>query len=741
MLQKIALLFILLMVLFTNLPAEDDLILSIDITGNTNIDENLILSLLPFEVGDFLSLDKSSKAIKNLYQLGVFESIDIQSKELQSGISVEIIVIEFPIVDEVEFSGNKKVKDHKLEEIVNFQKGNYWAPFVASEITKKIKDEYKTKGYHLADVTYQITELGHNSINVKILIDEGSKVAVKKIKIHGNKEIPDKKILGKMKTKKRSLLRTGKFEQNKFDEDMQRIIEYYNKKGYIDARILSYEKQIINGDFVIDVYLYEGNSYFFGKVFTQGNKKFTDELITSQFKFKESEEFNMSKYEEFKRNVNSMYYEEGYIYCIIEEELEKVNDRVNIILKIEENTRAKVRKIHLTGNRKTKEKVIRRHLAIAPGDYFRQSKVMKTQQNIYNMGFFEPDISLDYKPINNNGDIDLTIKMNDKPSGSANGGVALNSQDGLVGQLSLSHNNLLGNSWQSGFKWEFGGSTQNFDFNFTNPYYRDSNTLLGFNIYHTKKEWDTYSLRTNGGSVRVGKPLSFLNYSKLITGYSFYQKKYRLDDSTDESEVSSTLLNLVDANWQNTSSVSLTFSRDSRDNYIFPTTGSNFTLYSEIAGGILGGDFNYFKQISQVSWYAKTIWELALKMKWRMGYVTGYGGKEVPPDERFYLGGTGADGLRGYADRSVGPSEGGLREIIFSTEYGCPIAGDQVVGILFFDAGNSYQKFEEFNFMELKKGTGVGIRIQSPFGLIGFDYAYSLESKKWEPHFQFGTTF
>ncbi|MCD4817968.1 MAG: outer membrane protein assembly factor BamA [Candidatus Cloacimonetes bacterium] len=741
MIRKSLIILISIILLSSILFAEENLILDINIEGNRYIETELIQSLLPFEVGDFLTLDKTSKAIKNLYQIGVFNNIEITTADISRGLSVTIIVQEFPLVSDIKFTGNKKIGKRKLKDTIEIQKGSYWSPFAKQEVANKIKEEYKLKGYHLITVDFSVKEVIGTEVEVIVSINEGHKVKIKKIKINGNKLITSKKLLGKLKTKRQSLLRSGKFDQEKFDEDLIKIVEYYNKKGFIDAHVISYEKKIQDGHYYIDIYLFEGNPYYFGSVFTTGNTKFEDKQIISNFKFEKDDVFNLPKYEKFKQNVNAMYYEEGYIYSVIEEELEKEGERVNIKLNISENVRAKVRKILLTGNRKTKEKVIRRHLAIAPGDYFQQSRVMKSQQNIYNMGFFEPDITLDYQPINSNGDIDLTIKMNDKSSGSANGGIALNSQDGLVGQLAISHNNIFGNSWQAGVKWEFGGKTQNYDFNFTNPYFKDSSTLLGFNLYHTKKIWDTYSIFTNGASVRVGRPLSFLNYSKIITGYSFYQKKYEIDSGIDEEDISETLEELSEKGWQNTSSMSLTISRDSRDNYIFPTSGSDFTLYSEIAGGPLGGDFNYFKQIAQVSWFSKTFWEFALKVKWRMGFVTGYNGKVVPPDERFYLGGTGPDGIRGYADRSVGPREGGLREILFSTEYGFPVAGDQIVSILFFDAGDSYDKFEEFNFWDLKKGVGTGIRIQSPFGLIGFDYAYNLASRRWEPHFQFGTTF
>jgi len=144
----------------------------------------------------------------------------------------------------------------------------------------------------------------------------------------------------------------------------------------------------------------------------------------------------------------------------------------------------------------------------------------------------------------------------------------------------------------------------------------------------------------------------------------------------------------------------------------------------------------------QVNWYAEAWEKLTLRTKWRFGYVAPFGrSDDAPPDEKFYLGGTGVDGIRGFPDRSVGPAGGGTRAIIFSTELGYPIAGDQIIAVGFLDAGNSFNKMRDFNFLNFKKGVGAGIRIRSPFGLIGFDYAYNLNDGGWEPHLQFGTTF
>ncbi|MFC1887520.1 outer membrane protein assembly factor BamA [Candidatus Cloacimonadota bacterium] len=726
--------------LFGQSDFENNLILEINVSGNINIDEELIFSVLAFEVGDLLQQEDVSTSIKNLYKLGVFDDIVIDINDLEHGKSIQVEVMEFPVINSVQYIDNEKIKADKFKETINLRRGNYWAPFLENEIRHKMMDLYREKGYHLAQIEFGVIPLEGNLVDLKVNIIEGSKVVIKAIKIHGNKEVPGKKILRKLKTKKRSLFRSGKFEEEKFQNDLTLIIDYYNKLGFIDARIISWEKKLEEDRFVIDIYVFEGESFFFGNIMVSGNERFTDEIIISNFKFKDEEAFNLQKFNDQLAQVASMYHEEGYIYFNYDHELIKNGNRVDIKLNIKENTRAKIHKIHLVGNRKTKEKVIRRHLSIAPGDYYRQSRVRRTLSNIYNMGFFEPDLYPEPSPINQNGDIDLTIHLNDRISGSANGGIALNSQEGLVGQLAVSHNNLFGNSWQSSVKWEFGSDTQNFTFNFTNPYFLDSNILLGFDVYFTTKEWSTYELRTNGGSIRIGKNLNFLDFSKIIGGYSFYQKKYRILEG-EEDNASETLVSLDNKGWQKTSAVSLTFSRDSRDNTLFPTTGSQFTIYNELAGGPLQGDFSYYKQILQVSWFTKTIWELTLRTKWRFGYVTGYEDKEVPPDERFYLGGTGQDGIRGYADNSVGPEEGGSRSVIFSTEYAAPLAGDQIVGLLFFDAGNCYNSLKEFDFWEMKVGAGIGIRVRSPFGLIGFDYAHNFEEHTWEPHFQFGTTF
>lgn len=736
------------LLLSTALFAAGEIIYEIMVSGNVNIESSLILSAISLRIGDNLDPEEASRSIRTLNNLNVFQRVEIGTEPYRNGVNLLINVEEYPIVRDARYEGFSAVKKDKIDEISTLRKGSYWSPQMKNQMVRKLQKEYFSKGYQNVQIDVQETPLPDNRIDLVITADEGRRVAIRRIRFEGNDQLDDKQLLKRMKTKSASLFRAGRFEQDKFDTDLKSIIAYYRKNGFIDARIADYQiTQTGERNLELRIFIEEGLQYKFGNITLSGNNQFRDDMIFSQFSLKPGESFDQEKFDTQLAKVYQMYYEEGYIYFQAEQEKVKSEDLLNIHLKMTENTRAKVRQIHIAGNRRTKEKVIRRQLEIAPGDFFRQSQVIRSQQNIYNLGFFEPDIKLDYNPINNNGDIDLQLIVPDKSAGTANGGVGYNSQDGFVGTLSVSQSNLFGNNWSTSVKWEFGGKTQNFEYDFTNPNFRDTDMLLGFNLYHTQKTWSSfyYKIFTQGASIRAGQPLPWVNRSRIVAGYSLYAKRYRITDRTavlaNEAQ-NRNLLELDSLGIQLTSSLNATISRDTRDNIFFPTSGSQLILYSELAGGPFGGDFDYFKQIAQISWFIEMWHKLALRTKWRFGYVTPYGqSSEVPPDEKFYLGGTGPDGIRGYPDRSIGPIGGGTRAILFSNEIGYPLGSDQFIALMFFDAGNSYNKLRDFNFLDFKKGVGAGIRIRSPFGLIGFDYAYNLEKDSWEPHLQFGTTF
>lgn len=742
------LLIIAILALFGSLWGVGETIYEIRVEGTRNIAPELVTSAMSLRVGDALDPEDVSRSIRNLYRMGVFSDIQIHSEPYRAGINLIVQVVENPAVSSISFQGFKVVKKEKVEELVNLRVGSYWSGNLKAQLLQKLKAEYVTKGFGNAKIEIQEQELPEHKVALTIRVTEGSRVVLKQITFIGNDSYEDKELIRRMKTKPQGFLRSGRFEQEKFDADIVSLANFYRKNGHIDVSVGPYElQQISDRHHELVITINEGTKYRYGGLEAQGNNHFETSAITTNFSMREGDTFDQEKFDSQMSKVYAMYFDEGFIYADIRSNYVRVADTLKVNLQINENTRAKIRQIHITGNERTKEKVLRRQLEIAPGDYYRQSQVIRSQQNIYNLGFIEPDISMDYERINNNGDIDLQIDVTDKSSGVANGGVGYNSLDKLVGQLSVSQNNLFGNNWSAGITWDFGGSTQNFELNFTNPNLYDTDVLLGTNVYYTRKNWSSfyYEIYTRGAAVRLGQPIPWVDRTRASLGYSFYSKKYNITNTSAvmaDSLANATLIDLDTLGWRYTSAMNFTLSRDTRDNIFFPTQGSQITLFSELAGGPFMGDFNYFKQIAQVNWYAEAWKKLTFRTKWRFSYITPYGDSEdAPPDEKFYLGGTGVDGIRGYADRSIGPAGGGTRAIIFSSELGYPIAGDQIIGVAFFDAGESYNHLRDFNFLNFKKGIGAGIRIRSPFGLIGFDYAYGVEDRSWEPHLQFGTTF
>lgn len=739
-----------LMLLFSigSLFAAGETIYEIRVEGAKTVADELITSTISLRTGGILDPAEVAKSIKQLYKMSIFSDIRVLTEPYKTGVNLIIRVQENPVLASIEYPGMKVVKKDRLDELMTVRVGTFWSENQKQQLVSKLANEYHTKGYSNAQINVSEREAEPGKVHVTVSVNEGKRLAITQISFLGNENFDDKQLQKRMKTKPANILRSGRFEQEKFDTDIRNLEAFYKKNGFIDVQIEPQKpRQAGDRSLELIIRITEGQKYTFGSIDVKGNESFTTEAILEYFSLQSGETFDQGKFETQLSKIYMKYFEEGFIYAEIEPDLQKDGSQLNIHLNISEGTRARVRQIHITGNQRTKEKVLRRQLEIAPGDYYRQTQLIRTQQNIYNLGFFEPDIKLDYTTINSDGDIDLQIDVIDKSSGVANGGVGYNSQDKFVGQLSVSMNNLFGNNWASSLSWEFGGSTQNFEFSFTNPNFLDTDILLGTNLYYTTKEWSSffYKISTRGASLRLGQYIPWVDRTRLVMAYSLYSKKYRITDMAsvmNNADANATLIELNSMNWRYTSGLSGTLSRDSRDNIYFPKRGTQMTLFSELAGGLLGGDFDYFKQIAQVNWYIEMIYNFTLRTKWRFGYITPYGSSEdAPPDEKFYLGGTGVDGIRGYPDRSVGPDGGGTREILFSTEVGYPIGGDQVVLLGFFDAGDSYNTFRKFNFLKFNKGVGAGIRIRSPFGLIGFDYAYGIDNRKWEPHLQFGTTF
>ncbi len=734
--------------------AQEYTISKIDVKGNKTVDRTLILSVADLRSGSILTSTATQDAIKRIYGLGLFGDVRIEGDIAGDSVAIYLVVKEFPRLKNIYYYGNDGVDKKDLDEVVTIKQGQVVSPHRLQESKTAMLEIYKEKGYYLADVNYDTGEEDKDGfVDVTYNIDERRKVRIKTIEFIGNQAFADGKLRGRMSNKQKGFFRSGSFNKSEYPEDKEKIIQFYNEKGYIDARIVR-DTIIVHDDqkrMTIQIEVEEGLRYRFGMTTFAGQELFTESQLASKLKFDEGDIYNREKYEESVGELYSMYQDEGYIHARIFDNVSTRDSIVNISFEISEGLPAEINLVKIEGNTKTKEKVIRRELFSSPGQIFRRSVLVRSVRNVMLLNYFEK-VEPDFKVLDN-GDVDLILKIVEKPTGQFNVGAGYSARDKLVGTVGLGIPNFRGNGQNVGLNIEFGGRRNSLSLSFTEPWFMDTPTSLGFDLYSRNLRWyDYFTEERRGGSIRLGRRLRWPDdYFRIYWSYRLEGSRY-YDISRDGAL---DFWWLVGRGREWNSSVSITILRDSRDLPQFATSGSILSLQSEYSGGPLGGNSRYDKHILTLSKFHKLFWKFSLALKARYGVIFAPRGDAlVPYAEKFSPGGTDPDGfIRGYDDSRVTPrSETGgyLRGrsmVVYNAEIQIPLVEQQVYGLLLADAGNSWllpRDLRPFDPGSLYGSYGFGFRLVVPgIGIIGFDIArgISTEDNRWKPHFQIGTTF
>jgi len=769
--KKIITVFIFGGLLFCSELTSATVITQIEVMGNRSVDSSLIINMSGLAVGMEVRSNTIEEAIRRIYAMNLFSDIQIEGTESEEGIKLTIVIKEYPRVVEVEISGNTKIKKEDMKEKISITPGKVTTPVDVKSAVDKIKSLYDEKGYLSAQVESELIQTGNpGEVILKLKIDEGKKVSIKKINIVGNKAFKVGKIKKQMKNKEDKWWRGGEFKTEQYAEDQEKIIEFYKKEGYLDAQIVSDSTWFDppRKNLFIQIVLSEGDRYKFGKVSWDGNKLFPTDKLNGQVKFKEGEIYSQKKYEETIGNIYSLYMEEGYLYARIEDKTTTQDSVVNITYNLTEGMPANIHYVNIRGNTKTKEKVIRRELTVLPGQRFRRSLLMRSQRDVTYLNFFSK-VEPDYE-ILENGDIDLIMKVEEKPTGQIQFGAGYSAQDKLVGNIGLGIPNFFGNGQNVKLTWDFGKTLNSIDLGFTDPWFKDTPTSVGLDIYNLSRNWsDEYTEKTKGFGITLGRRLSWPdNYFRISGNYRWEQISYydfappKRVVSSDGTDTTYIPQYLSEVDWpRNSASTSLTLVRDSRDLPQFATKGSVLIWNTEIASEYLGGDFSFHKHIFDASYFLKTIWKIVLAAHLRTGVLDGRDrDKTEIYGERFSPGGTDPDGIiRGYTDASIGPVDSvgtllrGRSMLVYNLELQIPLMEQQMYFLTFADAGNAWLSGKSMRPFALRhksdlnlfRSAGLGVRLMVPgMGLIGFDFGYGFDGPnggEWKPHFQFGTSF
>ncbi|MCX7762617.1 MAG: outer membrane protein assembly factor BamA [Candidatus Kryptonium sp.] len=781
-------LYILMFVFFTfssfSQQQEVYKILGISVEGNTVAQPSAIILNSGLKVGDEIVFtrigdmlipgDKVRNAIKQLWALKIFKKVSIEiENQVGNGVYLLIRVEEYPRLDDIIIQGNKAISTKDIRNKINLVRGQVIAENRLTSVANEIKKAYEEKGYFLADVKFDIIPTKDGRANLKVSINEGKKISIRKIIFEGNVKVKDGDLKGAMKETKEKrwwmFWRTAKFDRKKYDEDKKKIIEFYRKRGFKDATILDDSVYVDEKreNLYIKIKLFEGPQYKIRNITWEGNTVFDDKILSERLDFKKGDIYNREKFErnlygnEQQTDVASLYLDNGYLTMNMQPEEVKVGeDTLDIVIHVFEGKQFRIRRVDIKGNTKTKDKVIRRELYTVPGKFFSRSDIIRSIRNLAVLNYFNQEkLKPDYKMVSDST-VDLTYEVEEKSSDTFNASVGYSSF-GLIGSIGVTFNNFsITEPWRGGdgqmlnFEWVFGRyDYRTFSLSFREPWFRDTPTSIGFNIFDTRYGFG-YDLRQTGGSISLGRRLRWPDdYFRI--DYIFRFQIYNVSGTSGyyrEGKHSQFSLTQV-------------ISRNSIDNPIFPSIGSNVSLSLEISGGpILPGTTDYFKITLNSEWFSRIFnWEkLVLYNSFDWGYVDGFRRDSfIPPIEMFSMGGTGlgyiaVTPLRGYNDVSIGvtaynvPQGKIMMKYTSELRFGVTMNPMPIYLLLFAEAGNAWARTRQVSLFNLYRSAGFGVRLHmQPIGLIGFDYGYGFDDVEpkdgrpdgWHFHFQFGRGF
>lgn len=765
-------------------------ILGISVAGNSLAEPAAIIGNSGLKVGDDITVpgEQTRTAIQRLWNLRIFSNVVIEAESfVGNGVYVLIKVEEYPRLEKVVYEDNDELDNDDLDKKINVTKGQIISPQEINRIVKAILKAYEEEGYLQAAIKTELIDSDDEGAKerktLKLTIDEGTDARIRQVIFYGNSFYDDSELKSELPDihEKRwwKFWRTGKLEKKKYEEAKQALLNFYKKNGFRDAEIIA--DSIVFADIEsihLKLYLHEGPRYKIGTITWEGNTVFKTEALNTRLGFTEGEIYNAEKFErnlrgnEDQTDVASLYLDNGYLTVSIEpEEVKAGNDVLNLIIRVRERNQFKINAVDVRGNTKTQERVIRRELYVRPGDYFSRSNIIRSIRQLSVLNYFNPEkIKPDTKFIDDKN-VDVVFEVEEKSSDTFNASVGYSGAFGATGALGLTFNNFDitepfsgGGGQVLNFDWQFGEGSRyrTFSISFREPWVYDTPTSFGFSLYDTKQDY-YIKIRQTGGTISLGRRLKWPDDYFSAT-WTFRFQRNNVEDIYGSSYYSSLYRSGVSSQF----SISQVIQRNSVNSPLFPTQGSNISLFTEIAGSpILPGDATYNKHIFNADFYVPVFnsSRLALYFGSQYGAIFGFNDAytDIPYIETFYMGGTGlgqiaTTPLRGYDDRSIAPVDVQNRYLpgtVMSKQtvelrFNVALNPIPIYFLGFAEAGNVWQNVKKTEIFDLKRSAGLGARLLiNPIGLLGFDYGYGYDNSVpgvktpsgWKFHFQFGRGF
>ncbi|HPQ80207.1 MAG TPA: outer membrane protein assembly factor BamA [bacterium] len=725
---------------------------AVEFTGNVRTPEDTLRNTVRMASGATLNLAIVDRDIKALYALGQFRDVRAETVPAQGGVKLIYALQEKPVIAEIAFSGNKKIKSEDLRKDVTVHAFTALDERAVIDSKQKIAAAYAKKGYYLASVGHHLETTEQGEAKLIFDVKENQGVIVRKVSFIGNKVFKDKELRDVVKTKEKTffgfITGAGKYDEEKLKNDAMFLTYFYLNHGYLKVKV-SPAKVTISKDkryLFVTFQIHEGQQYKVGKVSISGDILTTPEELASLLKTKKGEIYSQKTLEEDLLMLTDRYGDEGYAYSSINPITTPDDDELtaDINIRIAKGHRITIERINIEGNTTTRDKVIRRELELMENDRYSERLLRRSRERLMRLGFFE-DVSFATPRGSRDDTMVLNILVKEKPTGSFNISAGFSTFEQFILNASIQKENFFGYGISGSISGELSKKRQLFMISMTDPYFLDSNWSVGLSGYRSAFNYTDFRREASGGEISIGR--RFFDYFYAQVGY---QAEY-----VKVSDFSLAVPQIFRANDSGvTSAVSLTLSFDRRDNRLYPRKGDYASVTAEISGSKLGGDNDFFRMNLRNQFYYPIYKSLIFQQFTRAGWIKSLNDKPVPLYERFFTG--GPNSLRGFGINAVGPSlripasaggpvqnfvYGGDKLLLFIQEIEFPIYDKGGIrGVAFFDAGNSFAENENFSMTNLRLDYGFGLRWNSPMGPLRFEWGFPIKRRAGEDSIVFNFT-
>jgi len=756
---------------------------SVLVEGNSRLTEAQILGtagVTPHQPTNYRDLQR---AITALFKTGQFDDVTLEQRADGDKLNLVIHVKERPILRKWTVKGTERLSERTVKERVKLVAGRALDRAAEERGRASIDSLYRAQGYYSA--TTKLNEIieADGKLLVVYEITEGNRVAISQVDVSGNEKFSDEDLVHHMSTKPEGFFwwQKGSYDDEKVERDLrEKLPAWYGSHGYIDFQVTgdSIEVDSTTGKATLHLDVDEGQRYKVGRLEIDGNRRFSSEELLQFYPFNDgppgSVEFNSVDWEAATETIRTLYGNNGYIYAqVVPEESRRTGSDgkayIDLTWNIREGAPATINKIEIVGNDVTHERVIRDAIVLLPGELFNRDRLIRSYQNISNLGFFQQPLAPpDVKPTSNNVDVDIVFRVEEKRTGNINFGASLGQGTGVGGFIGLEEPNLFGRGKKGRLQWQFGRNINDFTIGYTDPAIRESRISGTLTLFNSRQRFTVGDLgrrRQIGGSLQFGFPFFGSRYTRFFASYGL--QVIQFTEGAEDLRQRFRCFNCT------RSTLGGSLVRDTRIDLPFATGGSLLNGSVEFNGGPLGGTGDYRKIDFEGRWYAPlgsmggndqlgSGIRFVLGLTAKAGFIFGDAGPFFT--ELYSMGGTQFGiPLRGYEEFSItpngfdplaggssaaSPGSFGGSYAAFTTELGARVSQSLYFDV-FFDAGNVYRTYSQFDPSRLFRGVGVGAAVISPLGPIGIDLGYGFDrldvrgrpDPGWKLHFRLGNFF